>query len=105
MRKAAVGISIALLVAFPAVASAFPFGGSINRIVFCYNQAIWSSVGPPRGGDFIWTPATQTYLFGPPSHSGQWLLGLASVPYYCLVSIVPMNVYPGVAIQMMGSSQ
>ncbi|HUO50374.1 MAG TPA: hypothetical protein VMU25_02315 [Candidatus Paceibacterota bacterium] len=94
---------IALL--FPAAAFAFPFGGAIGTIVPCYNDAIYASVGPPRGGEYIWTPATVTYRFGPPAHSGQWLLGLAGAPYYCLVSIEPIIVWPGIAITMMGSSQ
>lgn len=86
-------------------AYAFPFGGSIGQIIFCYNDAIWSNVGPPRGGQFIWTPSTKTYQFGPPRHSGQWLLGLAAPPYYCVVSIDPVIVWPGILITMMGSSQ
>jgi hypothetical protein len=73
-------------------------------VVPCYNQAIFARLGPPRGGDYIWTPATKTYQFGPPSFAGQWLLGLASAPYYCIVSIEPVIVWPGIAIDMMGSS-
>lgn len=90
---------------FPAAAFAFPFGGAISTIKFCYNEAIFARVGAPRGGDFIWTPSTVTYRFGPPQHSGQWLLGLASPPYYCVVSIVPVIVWSGIMITMMGSSQ
>jgi hypothetical protein len=89
----------------PTVASAFPFGGAIGTIYFCYNNAIYARLGPPIGGPYIWTPSTQTYRFGPPMHSGQWLLGLASAPYYCVVTISPVWVEPGTAISMMGSSQ
>jgi hypothetical protein len=96
---------VAVVLAFPLAASAFPFGGEISQVIFCYNDAVWANVGPPRGGQFVWTPSTVTYEFGPPSHSGQWLLGLASPPYYCLVSIEPIIVYTGIAITMMGSSQ
>jgi hypothetical protein len=96
---------IFVLVLVPLYAYAFPFGGSIGQIIFCYNNAIWANVGPPRGGQLIWTPTTKTYEFGPPSHSGQWLLGLAAPPYYCVVSIDPVIVYPGILITMMGSSQ
>ena len=96
---------VATVLMFPGVTFAFPFGGQIGQIIFCYNDAIYAVVGPPRGGQFIWTPSTVTYEFGPPSHSGQWLLGLASPPYYCLVSVVPIIVFPGIAITMMGSSQ
>jgi len=84
---------------------AFPFGGQIGQIVMCYNDAIYADLGPPRGGPFIWTPATRTYQFGPPAHSGQWLLGLAGAPYYCLVSVEPIIVWTGIDITMMGSSR
>jgi hypothetical protein len=103
-RYALAGGVVALLLT-PFVALAFPFGGAIGTIVRCYNDAIYANVGAPRGGPFIWTPSTVTYMFGPPSHSGQWLLGLAAPPYYCLVSIDPIIVWPGIAITMMGSSQ
>ncbi len=106
-RFVSVFLLAALIVPFaiPRTAHAFPFGGAIGQIIFCYNNAIWSRVGPPRGGDFIWTPMTKTYMFGPPRHSGQWLLGLAAPPYFCVVSTDPVIVYAGILITMMGSSQ
>ena len=97
------GLGLAILLT-PLTALAFPFGGQISTVVPCYNQAIFARLGAPRGGDYIWTPSTKTYQFGPPSFSGQWLLGLASAPYYCVVSIEPVIVWPGIAIDMMGSS-
>lgn len=98
-------VFLAVFLALPATALAFPFGGQIGQVIFCYNDAIWAAIGPPDAGDYVWTPSTVTYEFGPPSHAGQWLLGLASPPYYCLVSIEPIIVYTGTAITMMGSSQ
>ncbi len=89
----------------PMTALAFPFGGQASEVIFCYNDAIYALLGAPRGGPFLWTPATQTYQFGPPSHAGQWLLGNAGPPYFCLVSILPIITYPGTDIIMMGSSQ
>jgi len=89
----------------PRVAHAFPFGGQIGTVRPCFNNAIYAMLGPPRGGPFIWTPATKTYQFGPPRRSGQWLLGLANSPYYCIVSRTPLIVWPGTNIQMMGSSR
>ena len=89
----------------PLVTLAYPFGGQIGTIVYpCYNQVIWARLGPPNGGDFIWTAATRTYQFGPPTHTGQWLLGLSGVPYNCRVSINPIIVWEGTTIAMMGSS-
>jgi hypothetical protein len=105
MRKNSLALLIALALVMPSVALAFPFGGRTMQVVPCYNQAIYASVGAPRGGPFVWTPATRTYSFGPPTHSGQWLLGLAGAPYYCIVSIMPVIVWPGTNITMMGSSQ
>ena len=107
---AEVRIVLAALLSFgilltPLLASAAPFGGSASQVVPCYNGAVFANVGPPRGGQFIWTPSTQTYRFGPPSHAGQWLLGLSGVPYYCIVSIEPVIVWPGIDITMLGTSQ
>ena len=97
-----------LLLAFatPSFAFAtFPFGGSIGLIRPCYNNAIYVNLGPPVGGQFVWTPATQTYKFGGPSHTGQWRLGNAGPPYFCIVEIFPLTIWPGTDIVMMGSSQ
>ncbi len=96
----------ALVLAFtPSIALAFPFGGQTSLVVPCYNGAIYAVVGPPVGGAYLWTPATMTYRFGPPTHPGQWLLGNAGPPYFCLVSILPIITFPGIDIIMMGSSQ
>lgn len=96
---------LAVILMLPSVTLAFPFGGQINLVRPCYNAAIYANLGPPRGGQFIWTPSTRTYQFGPPRRVGQWLLGLASAPYYCVVSISPVIVWAGTHIDMMGSSR
>ena len=98
-------VTTILVLLYPAAALAFPFGGQASIVIPCYNQAIYANLGPPRGGPYVWTPSTKTYLFGPPTHAGQWLLGLASAPYYCIVSIQPVIVWPGTYISMMGRSQ
>ncbi len=95
--------SVALCI--PSIAGAFPFGGQAALVLPCFNNAIYVNVGAPIGGAYIWTPATMTYQFGAPTHSGQWLLGLASAPYYCIISIQPVIVWPGIAITMLGTSQ
>lgn len=104
MRTALITTSLVLLIT-PLLALAFPFGGQINIVKPCYNNAIYANLGPPVGGPYIWTPSTKTYQFGPPTHAGQWLLGLAGAPYYCIISIEPVIVWPGTYITMMGSSQ
>src|ERR1700733_59137 len=104
--KLIAGVLTALAVlAFPAITLAFPFGGDASVVIPCYNGAIYALLGPPRGGPFLWTPSTQTFEFGPPTHAGQWLLGNAGPPFFCLVSILPIITYPGTDIIMMGSSQ
>ncbi len=105
MRESLIGALMCATLAAPCAAFAFPFGGQASTVVPCYNQAIYANLGPPRGGPFVWTPSTKTYQFGPPTHAGQWLLGLAGAPYFCVVSIQPVIVWPGTYITMMGSSQ
>ena|SRR3989344_9272466 len=87
----------------PAVA-ANVFGGRVGASVPCFNAAIWASVGPPRQGLYIWTPATRTYPYGPP-RSGKYVLGLYGIPYFCIVSIAPLFVLPGISMTMLGSSR
>ncbi len=82
------------------------FGGSIGRIIFCINNVTYANLGAPRGGPYLWSPkVTKTYQFGPPRHSGQWLLGAAGPSYFCIESVLPLIVHPGLLILFMGSSQ
>jgi hypothetical protein len=104
MRTILAASTVAALL-FPSLALAFPFGGRASQVSPCYNNAIISYVGAPRGGVYIWTPSTRTYQFGPPSHAGQWLLGLAGAPYYCIITVVPIDVRAGINITMLGTSQ
>ncbi len=96
---------LGIILAVPFVAHAFPFGGRASIVLQCvYNSTIYTNLGPPRGGEYIWTTATKTYQFGPPAYAGQWLLGLAGAPYYCIYSISPLVIYTGIAMTMLGSS-
>ncbi len=82
------------------------FGGQASQVIYCYNDVIWAKVGPPRGGKYIWSPAvTRTYEYGPPSHAGQWLLGLFGSPYVCVVTRFPYILFPGNFMTMLGSSR
>ena len=97
---------LALLIAcFPLSASAFPFGGMVTTIIPCFNQVIFTVLSGPVGGAYLWAPSTKTYLYGPPRHTGQWLLGLTTIPYVCVVNLSPVQTIPGITILMMGSSQ
>lgn len=104
MHKTVIVSSVVALL-FPFISFAFPFGGQASLVHVCYNNAIIAYVGAPRGGVFIWTPSTKTYQNGAPTHSGQWLLGLAGAPYYCIYSILPIDVRAGSMITMLGTSQ
>ena len=89
----------------PERAEAFPWGGQFGQVIPCFNSVIWVLAGPPRGGKYIWVPgATRTYNYGPPAHAGQWGLGLAAPPYFCIVSPLPLIVFPGVIMSMLGTS-
>jgi len=98
-------LSLAVLLTLPMTANAANvFGGKVSASIPCFNVAIWNTVGAPRGGIYIWTPATRTYPFGPPG-SGRWTLGLFGIPYFCIVSIAPLIVFPGIAMTMEASSR
>jgi hypothetical protein len=82
------------------------FGGAIGPLIYCINSVVYVKLGPPRGGPFVWAPkVTKTYEFGPPRHSGQWLLGAAGPTYFCIVSVLPLIVLPGLLMLFVGSSQ
>ncbi len=104
IRRISYFVIVILFVLSPAYSYAFPFGGMAGLVHFCFNQAIYVVLGPPIGGAYIWTPATRTYQFGVPTHAGQWLLGLSGPPYYCLYSVEPVDLRPGIGIMMQGSS-
>ena len=97
-------ILVTALLIVPSLSYGFPFGGQTQVHHYCYNQAIYALLSPPRGGPYIWTPSTKTYQFGPPRGVGQWLLGLTGPPYYCVVTRSPIFVKEGMSIMMMGSS-
>lgn len=97
-------IGLAMLI-LPFSAYAEPFGGQASFVWPCFNATIYALLGPPRGGAYIWTPSTRTYQNGPPTHAGQWLLGLKTIPFLCLYSNPPLVTIPGIGILMMGSSR
>lgn len=106
MKKYVAGILCAVTVALPNLALAFPFGGVAGLVLPCYfNSTIYVALGPPLGGSLIWTVATKTLPNGPPTHSGQYAIGLASPPYYCIFSIAPIITYSGIAMTMVGTSK
>lgn len=104
MRYALSALVIATLLSMPLAASAANvFGGKVGAFFPCFNAALWNTVSAPRGGIYIWTPATRTYPYGPPG-PGRWTLGLYGIPYFCIVTIFPLFVLPGIAMTMEASS-
>ena len=97
-----IGASSLLLT--PQKAQAFEWGGRFNTVIPCFNAVIWAQTGAPRGGNYIWTPATATYANGPPSSAGQYGIGLAGPPYFCIVFPYPLVVFPGIIMTMLGTS-
>ncbi len=75
----------------PASALGLSFGGHISLIIPC-SGGLWVQIISARTGDlgtpehYIWTPATITYLAGPPSFIGQGILGVADAPFVCFTA-------------------
>lgn len=63
-----------------------PFGGRIIYMQPCLYPfgGFYIRLGPPKGGSFIYQLGlSRSYLSGPPSHVGQWLLGMAASGIRC----------------------
>ncbi len=78
-----------------------PFGGPIIEATFC-DEGIWIVSGPPNPGSFMYIYGTPFFPFGPPTHSGQFLLGLATGFSECTVG--PEVVGGGMVMYLFGSS-
>ena len=90
----------------PQSAQAFIWGGQFSSVIPCFGNSIWVQTGPPNGGEFIWVSGvTETYQNGPPQHAGQYGLGLAAPPSFCLISLYPVLVVSGFMMTMLGTSQ
>lgn len=86
------------------------FGGRVATVIPCV-----SGLGPslhvtviPFGGfpgvAYIWTPATITYSFGPPTHPGQQVLGVSDIPFVCFTPTTPPVPLYGFRMQSVGTS-
>ena len=105
----AVFLAVGVLTPLSASAFGFSFGGRVIKVIPCV-----SGLGPslhvtirPAGvfaPMYIWTPATFTGLFGPPRNIGQQVLGIADVPYVCVIPVTPLIILPGLRMQIVGTS-
>lgn len=105
LRRVGASALLFITLSMPLSASAANvFGGRVGASFPCFNAAIWTTVGAPRGGLYIWTGATRTYPYGLPA-SGKYVLGLYGIPYFCIVLIAPLYVLPGMTMTMVGTSR
>ncbi len=84
-----------------------PMGGPVTDILRnCFDGVTWVAVGAPRPGWYIHMQGvTRTYTFGPPTHIGQFLLGLYAPKKFCAKNVGQgLITLPGLLITMMGSS-
>ncbi|OGZ04327.1 MAG: hypothetical protein A2648_01105 [Candidatus Lloydbacteria bacterium RIFCSPHIGHO2_01_FULL_41_20] len=66
-----------------------PFGGPVVAIFPCFNNisAYRVILGPPSPGLYLYqTGVSRSFLFGPPIHPGQWVLGVSGGPPLCDIS-------------------
>jgi len=102
--------ALAVLIAVEAPAAALsvagvPFGGFVSFLLPCANGVIYTVIVNPDGigsGAYIWTPATITFAFGPPSHLGQAIIGAAGEPAFCYIP--PSFVISGIGMNVVGTS-
>lgn len=85
------------------VPAGIPFGGPITSMIFCDNGAIYTILGPPTPGPYVWMPGTISFRYGPPSFVGQFLLGASTPPPTGVCLRWPTILY-GSLIIMHGSS-
>ncbi|MAF59293.1 MAG: hypothetical protein QF858_01310 [Candidatus Pacebacteria bacterium] len=110
LKKSTILISILfsilfLLSPFYQAEAIIPFGGMVITLTPCLNAAIHVLIGPPRPGPYIWQAGlTLTFLYGPPSHPGQWTLGRAGPVGLCIIDYSPFVVIPGLTMLILGTS-
>lgn len=64
----------------------FPFGGAISFIFYCSNNTVEVTLTAPTPGIYMYVPGgTVSYAYSPPSRIGQWVLGVSSPTYVCMV--------------------
>ncbi|MEX0652167.1 MAG: hypothetical protein WD509_01305 [Candidatus Paceibacterota bacterium] len=77
-----------------------PFGGRTLITKPC-NTGLLALIGPPVGGEYMYTLATRTYLYGPPSVP-RWVLGNAGPPGLCFLG--QFYIGAGPIMMIVGSS-
>ncbi len=114
LRDGVVGVLLLIIIMLSyaqvaqAAAAGIPFGGFTTMVIRCINPpgAVWIYMTPAGKSNpmQIWTPATKTYLKGPPTTPGQWILGLNSAMGQCVLSYKPYIALNGMVMIMVGTS-
>jgi hypothetical protein len=116
LRTSVLALMLFVTIAAPALAYAatgISFGGKVVSILPCL-----SPLGPslqvtivPAGAfpvAYIWTPATVTLQAGLPTHPGQQILGIADIPFACVIPspffFIPALTLFGLRMQAIGTS-
>lgn len=94
-------LSLAILFFPLSVHAQLPFGGPIIWVTTC-NKGFWVLLGPPVAGQYFVNYGASTYLNGPPTHPGQFLLGMATGYQPCVIG--PYTIGGGLMILYHGSS-
>lgn len=72
---------------FPHEAEALgPFGGQIIALIPCVFPfgGYVIQLGPPSFGSYLYQAGLSfSYMYGPPTHPGQWLLGMSGAGLEC----------------------
>jgi hypothetical protein len=83
------------------------FGGMIVFMYYGCYEGNWIILGTPTPGSYMYTYGTLSYENGPPSHIGQWLLGMSAGfltctiqcgPSPCVIGGGPLILYHGSSI-------
>jgi hypothetical protein len=102
-RYTAAAICLVAL-ALPFSVSAFtPMGGLVTFLRPCNTGYLITVINPGLigSGEYMWTPGTLSFLYGPPL-IGEWVLGMTDVPLPCFIGTVLYGY--GQRITFMGSS-
>lgn len=73
------------------------FGGTVDYIIPCYNQAFYFKLANGRG--VVWTKETKS--FGPTFSEKQFVMGVTDKDYFCIAQKVPVIVWRGTHIMSM----
>jgi len=101
------GLIVSSFIFWPRLAEAilggFGFGGIILGVTPCLNGILFT-IGPPRGGLFMWMPGTLIFAYAQ-LRPGPWALGGYTPGGSCILPTVPPIIIPALGtMTMIGTS-